>query len=54
MPILGDTHFEDLLLQIEDAQEAIAIQNPYTNTQIISITFNLIKKTGYYEQGCKE
>ena len=53
-PISGETHFEELLMQIEDAQEVVAIQNPYTPAQIISIAFTLIQQTGYYDQGCRE
>lgn len=52
--ISGETHFEELLMQIEDAQEVVAIQNPYTAEQIISIAFTLVQQTGYYDQGCRE
>ena len=41
-------------MQIEDAQEVVAIQNPYTAEQIISIAFTLVQQTGYYDQWCRE
>ena len=45
IPISGETEFETFMQQIEDGQEAVALQNPYTNTQIFTITENLIKST---------
>ena len=40
--------------QIEDRQEAVALQNPYTDTQIVTITKNLIESTGFYTMDCRE
>ena len=47
--IPGDTHFEEFLQQIENAQEMIAIHNPYTNEQVLSVAFNLVNETKLYE-----
>lgn len=52
--ITGETHFEELVAQVEDHQEAVAVQNPYTAAQILSIAYNLVKDTGFYDEGCKE
>ena len=45
--ITGETHFEELVAQVEDHQEAVAVQNPYTAAQILSIAYNLVKDTGF-------
>ena len=42
IPISGETGFETFVQQIEDGQEAVALQNPYTNTQNFTIAENLI------------
>ena len=42
IPITGETEFETFVQQIEDGQEAVALQKPYTNTQIVTITETLI------------
>ena len=41
-------------MQIEDGQEAVALQNPYTDTQIFTIAENLIESTGFYTMDCRE
>ena len=41
------THFEMLVAQIEDCQEAVSIQQLYTNLQVVSIARNLVWKTGF-------
>ena len=46
--ISGDTEFEAFVQQIEDGQEAVALQNPYTDIQIVTIAKNLIESTGFY------
>ena len=46
--ISGDTEFEDFVQQIEDGQEAVALQNTYTDIQILTISENLIESTGFY------
>ena len=43
--ISGDTEFEDFSPQIEDGQKAVALQKPYTDIQIVTISENLIKST---------
>ena len=35
--ISGDSEFEAFVQQIEDVQEAVALQNPYTDIQIMTI-----------------
>ena len=54
IPISGETEFEAFLQQIKDGQEAVALQNPYTDTQIVTITENLIESTGFYTMDCRE
>ena len=41
--INGETDFDDLVLQIEDAVDNVAAQNPYTDQQAVSIAFTIIK-----------
>ena len=50
----GETEFETFVQQIEDGQEAVALQNPYTDTKIITITENLIEITGFYTMDFRE
>ena len=45
--INGETDFEDLVLQIEDAVENFASQNPYTDTQAVSIAFTIVKRCSF-------
>ena len=52
--IRGDTEFEAFVKQIEDGQEAMALQNPYTEIQIVTISKNLIESTGFYTMDCRE
>ena len=40
--ITGETEFETFVQHIEDGQEAVALQNPYTDMQIVTIAENLI------------
>ena len=54
IPISGETEFETFVQQIEDVQEAVALQNPYTDTQIVTIAENLIESTGFYSMDCRE
>ena len=42
IPISGETEFETFVQQIEDGQEVVALHNPYTDTQIVTIAENLI------------
>ena len=52
--ISGDTEFEAFFQQIEDGQEVVALQNPYTDIQIVTIAKNLIESTGFYTMDCRE
>ena len=52
--ISGETEFEAFVQQIEDGQEAVALQNPYTDIQIVNISKNLIESTGFYTMDCRE
>ena len=54
IPISGETEFEAFVQQIEDGQEAVALQNPYTDTQIVTIATNLIESTCFYTMDCRE
>ena len=49
--ISGDTEFEAFFQQIEDRKEAVALQNPYTDIQIMTIAENLIESTGFLHDG---
>ena len=40
--VSGETFDEELLLQIEDCVEVVAIQNPYTPAQIFSISMLIL------------
>ena len=40
--ISGDIEFKAFVQHIEDGQEAVALQNPYTDIQIVTIAKNLI------------
>ena len=46
--INGETDFEDLVLQIEDALENVASQNPYIDQQVVSISFTIVERCGFY------
>ena len=52
--ISRDTEFEDFVQQIEDGQEAMSLQNPYNDIQIVTIAKNLIESTGFYTTYCRE
>ena len=54
IPIRGETEFEPFVQQIKDGQEAVALHNPYTDTQIVTIAENLIESTGFYTMECHE
>ena len=42
LPISGETEFDTFVQKIKDGLEAVALQNPYTDTQIVTIAENLI------------
>jgi len=52
--INGETDFEDLVLQIEDAVENVATQNPYTDQQVVSISFTIVERCGFYHEDCRD
>ena len=54
IPISGETEFDTFVKQIEDGQEALVLQNPYTHTQIVTIAEKLIESTGFYTIDCRE
>ena len=53
-PINGETLFEDFIEQIEWNQEAVAVQNPYTPEQILSMAVSNVKKSGLYTEDCRD
>ena len=52
--ITRETELETFVQQIEDEQEAVALQNPYTDTKIATITENLMEGTRFYTMDCRE
>ena len=54
LSISGETEFETFVQQIEDGQESVALQNPHTDTQIVTIVEYLIESTGFYTMDCRE
>ena len=46
--INGETHFEDFITHIENNQDVMATQNPYTTEQILSIAYTLVFRLGVY------
>ena len=54
IPISGETEFEAFVQKIEDGQEDVALQNPYTDTQIVTIAKNLIESTDFYTMDFRE
>ena len=53
-PISGKTLFEEFDKQIEWNQEAVAVQNPYSPSQIVSMAYANIEKCGLYQDDCQE
>ena len=53
-PISGETLFEDSVEQIEWNQESVAVQNPYTPAQIVSMAYANIEKCGIYQDDFRE
>ena len=45
-PMLGETLFEEPIKKIEWNQEAVAVQNPYSPAQIVSMAYANIKNAG--------
>ena len=52
--ITGETHFEELVQQIQDCVENAASQNLYTPAQTILIGFNIIDKCGFYSDDFRD
>ena len=52
--ITGETEFETFIKQIGYGKEAVALQNPYTTTQIVTIVENLVEGTVFYTMDCRE
>ena len=48
--INGETDFEDLVLQIEDAVENVATQNIHTDQLFVSIAFTIMERCGLYPE----
>ena len=46
-PITGETLFEEFVEKIEWYQEAVAVQNPYSPAQIVSMAYTNIENGGY-------
>ena len=53
-PISGETLFEDFVEQIEWNQEAVAVQNPYSYAQIVSMAYANIDKCGFYQDNFRD
>ena len=52
--ISGETEFEAFVQQIKDGREDVALQNPYTDIQIVTIAEHLIESTGFYTMDSRE
>ena len=53
-PISGETLFEKFVKQIEWNQEAVAVKNPYSPAQIISMAYADIEKCGLYQDNIRD
>ena len=53
-PISGETLFEEFVKQIEWNQEAVAVENPYSLAQIVSMAYADIDKCGLYQDDCRD
>ena len=51
-PIFGETLFKDFVEKIEWSQEAVAVQNPYSPAQIVSMAYANIDKCGLEQDDC--
>ena len=51
-PISGKTLFKKFVKQIEWNQKAVAVQNPYSLAQIVSMAYANIDKCGLYQDNC--
>ena len=48
-PISGETPFEEFVEKIEWNQESVAVHNPYSPAQIVSMAYANIDKCGLYQ-----
>ena len=53
-PISVETLFEEFVEKIEWNQESVAVQNPYSPDQIISMAYANIEKCGLNQDDCRE
>ena len=53
-PISGETLFGEFVEQIERNQEAVAVKNPYSAAQIVSMAYAIIDKCGPYQDNCRD
>ena len=53
-PISGKTLCEEFVKKIEWNQEAVAVQNPYSPAQIVSMAYANIEKCGLYQDDFRE
>ena len=53
-PISGGNLFEEFVEQIEWNREAVAMQNPYSPAQIVSMAYANIDKCGFYQDDCRD
>ena len=52
--IYGETLFEEFVEKVEWNQGAVAVQNPYSPAQIISMAYANIDKSGLYQDDCHD
>ena len=53
-PISGETLFGDFVEKIKWNQEALAVQNPYSPAQIVSMAYADIDKCGLYQDNFRD
>ena len=53
-PISSETLFEEFVDKFEWNQESVAVQNPYSLAQIVSMAYTNIEKCGLYQDNCRE
>ena len=53
-PISGKTIFEEFVEKIEWNQEAVAVKNPYTPANIVSMAYSNIEKCRLYQYDWRE
>ena len=53
-PISGESLFEEFVKQIEWNQKELAVKNPYSPNQIVSMAYTNIDKCGLYQDDCRD